>query len=44
MPGAELSHTVASRELVKQVPTNQRVRALWFAFGEDPNPLRKEKK
>ena len=38
MPGAELSHTVASRELVKQVPRNQRVRALWFTFGEDPNP------
>jgi len=38
MPGAELSHTVASRELVRQVPTNQRIPAADYLKGAAPNP------
>jgi len=38
MPGAELSHTVASRELVRQVPTNQRIPAADYLKAAAPNP------
>ena len=43
MPGAELSYTITSRELVKQVPRQQRVPYPLLLFGENPNPpIRKE--
>ena len=36
-----MSHTVASRELVKQVPSQQRVPYPLLFFGEYPNPPEK---
>ncbi len=43
MPGAELSYTITSRELVKQVPRQQRVPCPLLLFGVCPNPpIRKE--
>ena len=38
MPGAGLSYTITSRELVKQVPSQQRVPCPLLFFGENPNP------
>ena len=40
---AELSYTITSRELVKQVPRQQRVPCPLLLFGVYPNPpIRKE--
>ncbi len=37
-PDAELSYTITSRELVRQVPTNQRILTADSLKGAAPNP------